>query len=59
MAGVDDVFFDEDVGVAEGFEGFALGGGEGFVEGGCVVDYAHAFAAAAVHGFDEDGETCA
>jgi hypothetical protein len=55
MAGVGDELLDQDGGVAEGGSGLAAGRGEGGVEVAGVVDAAHALAAAAGDGLDEDG----
>ena len=55
VAGAGEVALDEDLVVAKGCAGFALGGGEGFGEAGGGGDGAHAFAAAAGAGLDEDG----
>ena len=55
VAGAGEVAFDQDAVVADAAAGFALGAFEGGGEVGGGVDHAHAFAAAAGRGLDQDG----
>src|SRR5260370_279601 len=55
VAGTFDEAFDVDIGTAEGALGFTGGVAEGGFEVALAVHAAHAFAAAAGDGFEEDG----